>query len=142
MGNEIRRLLRDKGGGSYIDIIIGCMVAVLFLALISKVMPVIIYKNQLGSFATGVSRIISVEGCYSQEVMNEIQVYRERVGIGPVNISLEGTQFISGSSKVQLNGIIEVTISSNYNLGIGSFGSFPVTLKNKAQARSEIYWKD
>jgi hypothetical protein len=142
MNNAVKRLLCDKKGGSYIDIIIGCMVAVLFLALVSQVMPVIIYKNQLGSFATNVSRIVSVEGCYSQDVINEIQEYKERIGIGEVNISLEGTQFISGTQKIQLNGIIEVTLSSNYELGIGNFGSFPVTLTNKAQARSEIYWKD
>jgi hypothetical protein len=138
----IKHVLRDRRGGAYIDVVIGVMISCLVLACIIQVVPGVIYKFQLGSFATGISRIISVEGCYTNDVNNTIEQYRQSSELGDVIISLDGTEFISGTDRIQLNSQIVVNVTSDYDLGFFNFGSFKVTFQNKALARSEVYWKD
>ena len=142
MKKSIKNVLCNNRGEAYIDVVIMVMISCLVLACIVQVIPGIVYKFQLGSFATNVSRIISVEGCYTQEVRNTIEEYRESGKLGDVLITLDGTEFISGTDRIQLNDQIVVHVTADYDLGFFSFGSFKVTFYNKALARSEVYWKD
>lgn len=142
MKKSIKDVLRNNRGGAYIDVVIMIMVSSMVLACIVQFIPGIVYKYQLGSFATNISRIISVEGCYTQEVKNTIEEYRESGKLGDVLITLDGTQFISGTDRIQLNDQIVVHVTADYDLGFFDFGSFKVTFHNKALARSEVYWKD
>lgn len=117
MKKSIKDVLRCNRGGAYIDVVIMIMVFSLVLACVVQVIPGIIYKYQLGSFATNISRIISVEGCYTQEVRNSIEEYRESGKLGNVLITLEGTEFITGSDRIQLNDQIVVHVRAEYDLG-------------------------
>ena len=137
----IFRKVREQKGSSYIDVIIGFFVAVMVLAMIMQVMPVIIMKSELGNLATAASRIISIEGQYSTDVQGKIDAYRVSHGMEEVTISLNGTEFIPSTEKIQLNDLIVVNVQAGCDLGFFTFGSFPVTLNNKAEARSEVYWK-
>ena len=142
MKRSIKDLLKDKRGGSYIDVVILVMIFSLALACILQTIPGIVYKFRLGAFATQVSKIISVEGCYTHEVRNKIEQYRENGKLGEVQISLDGTEYISGTDRIQLNDQIVIHVTADYDLGFFNFGSFKVTFHDKALARSDVYWKD
>lgn len=140
--NKVIRKLREKSGAAYIEMAFGLLVFVLTLAFIVQFIPVLILKNQLNTYANNVSRILSVEGENSAAVKEKIADYKSVSEIGVVNLSLEGTVFIPGTEKIQLNDLIVVTVTTEYDIGFFNLGSFKVPLKNKAMARSEVYWKN
>ncbi len=140
--NKINRKLRDKSGATYIEMAFGLLVFVLAIAFIVRFVPVLVLKNQLNTYANNVSRILSVEGENSLAVKEKIEEYKSVSEIGDVDLSLEGTVFISGTDKIQLNDMIVVTVTTEYDIGFFNFGSFKIPLKNKAIARSEVYWKN
>lgn len=138
---QIKRKLKDRSGSTYIDLVIGFFIACICIAIIIQVIPALVLKNQLNTYATDISRIISVEGCYDNSVKEIIERYKTVNDIHDINISLEGTEYMTGTEKIQLNDPITVTVSKDYDLGFFNFGSFKITLTNKAIARSEVYWK-
>jgi hypothetical protein len=140
MKNIVKKL-GERKGSSYIDVIIGFFVAVMVIAMIMQFIPVIILKTELNNLASAASRIISIEGQYNTEVQNKIEAYRISHDMEEVTIALTDTEFIPSTDKIQLNDLIVVNIQASCDLGFFTFGSFPVTLHNKAEARSEVYWK-
>lgn len=140
--NKVKQKLCDKDGATVIEIGVGFLIGCLIIALILQVVPIFLMKNQLNTYATNVSRILSVEGIYNDEVKSIIEDYRVTSEIGNVTLSLEDTEFISDTNKIQLNDPIVVTVLKEYELGFFTFGSFKIPLKNKAIARSEVYWKE
>ncbi|WOO35776.1 DUF4320 family protein [Anaerocolumna sp. AGMB13020] len=140
--NKISKILKDKSGAAtYLEMVVTILIVAIVVVFIVKVVPVLVLKNQLNTFATSVSRIISVEGRYDNTVREAIEELRQKSEVGNVTITLDGSDFISGGEKIQLNDIIQVNVTTQYDLGFFTFGSFPITLKNTAQSRSEVYWK-
>ncbi|BCN29535.1 DUF4320 family protein [Anaeromicropila herbilytica] len=142
MKNKISKLLKEKNGSTYIDIVVGFLIGCIVIALIIQVVPALVKKNQLNTFATNVSRIISVEGIYNDDVKRKIEEYRKSSEVGNVTVSLDGTEFIENTNKIQLSDPIEVTVTSDYDIALFSFGGFTIPIKNKAETRSEVYWKE
>ncbi|MGB8455777.1 MAG: DUF4320 family protein [Anaerocolumna sp.] len=136
--SKIKRKLREKSGATFIEMAIGLFIFVLTLAFIVQFVPVLILKNQLNTYANNVSRILSVEGENSVAVKEKIEEYKSVSEIGDVDLSLDGTIFISGTDKIQLNDMIIVTVTTEYDIGFFNLGSFKVPLKNKAQASNLV----
>lgn len=129
------KILKDKRGEGYIDIVILILCAMLVLALAVKVFPVYIAKQQLDTFATELIREAEITGQVGIETSRREQYLREKIGITP-DISW------SKRGKIQLNEEITVTLFYRTNIGLfGGFGSFPITLRADASGRSEVYWK-
>ncbi len=139
--NKLIRVLKDRSGATYIEMVIGILIFVLAIVFAIKFLPVLILKNQLNTFATQVSKIVSVEGCYDSNVQEMIEELRVKSEIGNVTIAMDGTDFISGTKKIQLDNEIDIKVTTQYDIGIFTFGSFPITVKSVAQARSDAYWK-
>lgn len=135
------KVIKNKNGTSYINTIILVFVIAMVLALFIKVIPVFILKNNLNTFATNISRIVSVEGRYDTEVKNIIKEYQIANHMDDVVIDMDESSFLSGTDKIQLNDIVVVKVKIKYDLGFFQFGKFEVALNNKAIARSEVYWK-
>lgn len=135
------KIIKNKDGTSYIDTIILIFVIAMILALFIKVIPVFILKSNLNTFATNISKIISVEGRYDTEVKNKIKEYQNANHLDDVVINMDETVFINGTDKIQLNDKIVVKVQLKYDLGFFQFGKFEVTLNNKAIERSDVYWK-
>lgn len=133
-------LLKSKGGEGYTDVIVIILSAMLVIALAVKVLPVFIVKYQLDSFANELCRTAEIAGCTTSETTSRAQELKEETGLNP-QIAWTAS-YISGTSKVQLNDNITVTLKETENIGLfGSFGSFPIELTAKATGRSEVYWK-
>lgn len=129
------RLLKNRGGEGYIDVVVLVLCAMLVIALAVRVLPVYVAKNQLDSFATELCREAEISGRIGSETNLRAQVLREKTGLDPL-ISWSRT------GNIQLNQEFTLTLTMQTEIGLfGGFGSFPVTLTAKASGKSEVYWK-
>lgn len=133
------KLLKDKNGEGYIDTVVIVMAAMLVIALVVKVFPVFIAKNQLNTYASEVVRTAEISGRIGSETSSKTKELNDQAGITPI-ITWQAN-YISGTNKVQLNDQMTVTVVKTVDIGFFSFGSFPIELESKATGRSEVYWK-
>ena len=135
MKKKLYYLLHSKRGEGYVDTVVLVLCAVLVLALVIRVLPVFIQKQQLDMFATELVREAEVSGHVGMETNRRAEVLREKTGLNP-NISW------SKNGQIQLNQEVTVTLTMETNIGLfGGFGSFPITLRSQASGKSEVYWK-
>lgn len=135
MKKKLYYLFHSKRGEGYVDTVVLVLCAVLVLALVIRVLPVFIQKQQLDMFATELVREAEVSGHVGMETNRRAEVLREKTGLNP-NISW------SKNGQIQLNQEVTVTLTMETNIGLfGGFGSFPITLRSQASGKSEVYWK-
>jgi hypothetical protein len=127
--------LKNNKGESMIDTVLIVFVVVMMLAFSLSVLPVIIEKAKLDTFAEEVVRFAEIEGRIGSNTSAKINAMTSSTGLDPsVNWSRTG--------KVQLNEEFSLVLSYETDIGFFSFGSFKVTLTSKATGRSEVYWKN
>lgn len=135
MKKKLYYLFHSKRGEGYVDTVVLVLCAVLVLALVIRVLPVFIQKQQLDMFATELVREAEVSGRVGMETNRRAEILREKTGLNP-NISW------SKDGQIQLNQEVTVTLTMETNIGLfGDFGSFPITLRSQASGKSEVYWK-
>lgn len=135
MKKKLYYLFHSKRGEGYVDTVVLVLCAVLVLALVIRVLPVFIQKQQLDMFATELVREAEVSGRVGMETNRRAEILREKTGLNP-NISW------SKDGQIQLNQEVTVTLTLETNIGLfGDFGSFPITLRSQASGKSEVYWK-
>ena len=135
MLKRVQEVLHSKRGEGYVDTVVLVLCAVLVLALVIRVLPVFIQKQQLDMFATELVREAEVSGRVGMETNRRSEILREKTGLNP-NISW------SKDGQIQLNQEVTVTLTMETNIGLfGDFGSFPITLRSQASGKSEVYWK-
>nr|WP_125138430.1 DUF4320 family protein [Petrocella atlantisensis] len=128
------KILKDKRGEGYIDVVVILLVALLVIALGMKVFPVFIAKNELGTFANELARVAEIEGRIGSATNIKAHELESLMDIDP-SISW------STSGRVQLNDEFTVIVTTEVDIGFFEFGSFPITLTAKSSGRSEVYWK-
>lgn len=126
--------LRCNRGSGYIDVVVIVLSAMMVIALAVSVFPVYIAKSQLDTFAQELCREAEICGRIGSETTSRELVLREKLGLTP---QVEWSK----TGNIQLNEEFTVTLTDEYDIGFGGFGSFPVTLKAKAAGRSEVYHK-
>ena len=126
--------LKNKQGSGYIDVVVIVLSAILVIALATSVFPVYIAKSQLDSFTQELCREAEICGRIGSETTSREITLSQRLGIAP-NVEW------SKKGKIQLNEEFIVTATMEYDIGFGSFASFPVTLTSKAIGKSEVYYK-
>ena len=131
----IKAILKDNKGEGIIDTVIIVFVVVLMLAFSLSVLPVIIEKAKLDTFAEEVVRVAEMEGKIGSNTSAKINSMSSSTGLYP-------SASWSRTGKVQLNEEFSLVLSHETDIGFFSFGSFKVTLKSKATGRSEVYWKN
>ena len=117
------------------DVIVLVLCAMLVLALALQVLPVLIQKQQLDLFATELMREAEISGRVGEETGRRAAVLSERTGLNPdIAWSKEG--------RIQLNEEVSVVLTMETDIGLfGEFVSFPVSLRSRAEGKSEVYWK-
>lgn len=128
-------LLKDKKGASFVDACVMILAIAMVLALVIKIMPVFIAKQQLDTFATEICRTAEIAGEVGSATSIKADKLRTQTGFNP-------TIQWSKTGNIQLNEEFTVIITTNVNIGLfGEFGSFPITLTSKATGASEVYHK-
>ena len=129
----LRKLKCIRGSG-YIDVVVIILSAMMVIALAVSVFPVYIAKSQLDSFAQELCREAEICGRIGSETASRELVLQEKLGLHP---EVEWSK----TGNIQLNEEFTVTLTEEYDIGFGGFGSFPVTLTARAAGRSEVYHK-
>ena len=131
----LRKILKDRCGEGYIDVVILVLCAMLVIALAVKVFPIYIAKKKIDTFASELVREAEIAGRVGSETSRREQFLREKTGLVP-------TVSWSKTGRIQLNEEVTVTVIYQTNIGLfANFGSFPITLRADAAGRSEVYWK-
>ncbi|MCL2697543.1 MAG: DUF4320 family protein [Oscillospiraceae bacterium] len=131
----IARILRQKRGEGFIDVVVLVLCSMMVIALAVRILPIFVEKNQLDTFATELIREIEISGRVGVETTIRAGELSDRLGINP-------TITWSATGNIQLNQEVTVTLTLQRNLGLfGGFGSFPVTLTSRASGKGGVYWK-
>ena len=129
------KLLKDKRGEGYIDVVVLVLCAMLVITLAVRVFPVYIQKQQVDTFAVELIREAEIAGRVGSETSRREQALRDKTGLQP-------TVTWSKTGRIQLNEEVTVTVTYQTNIGLFSgFGSFPITLRSQASGKSEVYHK-
>lgn len=137
--DNVKQKLKEKRA-SFIESSVGILVACFFLVLIIQVLSVLIYRYQMGTLSDKIAEIVSASGKYDSQVQELVADYLGDTSLKNATVSLEGTEYIGSSNRIQLNSQIKVTITATYNIGFG-FAEFSIPLRNVSKSRSDVYWK-
>lgn len=131
----MKKLLKRHSGEGYIDVCVLVVCAMLVLALVIRVLPVFVAKQQLDTYAVELVREAEIAGRVGTETTRRAAALSEKTGLDP------DIQW-SETGQIQLNQEVTVTLTLRMNIGLfGDFGSFPITLTAEATGKSEVYWK-
>jgi hypothetical protein len=129
------RIIRNRDGSSFTDLCILALAIVMVIALVIKVLPVFIAKQNLDTFATEIMRTAEVAGGVGSATTSKINSLKNQTGLNP-------TIKWSQTGNIQLGQEVTVTLTTTVNIGLfGNFASFPITLASKATGTSEVYYK-
>ncbi len=107
------RILCQKRGEGYIDVAVIVLVAMLCIALVVRVAPVFVVKNQLDTFASELVREAEITGRVGSETSSRANELKSQLGINPT---------ISWSKTGQLQIDTSVTVTCTMTVNIGLFG--------------------
>ena len=107
----------------------------LVLALVVRVLPVYVAKQQLDTYAVELVREAEIAGRVGTETNRRAAALTDSTGLDPdIRWSRTG--------RIQLNDEVTVTLTLDMDIGLfGGLGSFPITLTAEATGKSEVYWK-
>lgn len=129
------KILKDKRGEGYIDVCVLVLAVVMVLALVVRVAPVFVAKQNLDMFADELARTAEIAGNVGSATTAKANALKTQTGLIPV-ISWSKT------GNIQLGQEVTVTLTTTVNIGLfGNFASFPITLTSKATGTSEVYHK-
>lgn len=131
-----RRILQSRCGEGYIDMAVGVLCLMMVIAFSVSLFPVFTAKQQLDIFANEIVRQAEITG--STNVSSRIEKMKEQTGLDP-HITWK-CDYYSGN-KVQLNGDMEVVLTTTVDIGFFTFGSFPIEIRARAAGKSEVYYK-
>lgn len=106
------------------------------IAFVVSLFPVFTAKQQLDFFANEIVRQAEITG--STSVSSRIAKMKEQTGLDPY--ITWNCDYYSGN-KVQLNGDMEVVLTTTVDIGFFTFGSFPIEIRARATGKSEVYYK-
>ena len=134
------KLLKNKKGMGYLEVVILVLVAMMLIVLSLNVFTFLSVKQDLDYYAKEMVTIATTTGKIEGDRISERkEELTEDTGLTP-NVTYTANEFDS-SGKIQSGEIISVTLT--YNTSFKGFGSlnFPLTISTSYSGVSEIYWK-
>lgn len=129
------KILCQKRGEGYVDVAVIVLAVMLCIALVVKVAPIFVVKNQLDTFASELVREAEISGRVGSETTARANELKSQLRINPAI-----SWFPTG--RLQIDTDVTVTCTMTVNIGLfGNFGSFPIELVAVASGKSEVYWK-
>lgn len=101
-GETVKRLLKDKRGEGFVDVCVLVLAIAMVLALVVRIAPVFVAKQNLDVFADELVRTAEINGQVGSATNAKAADLREQTGLDP-NISWSDT------GKIQLGNEVEVT---------------------------------
>jgi hypothetical protein len=128
-------IFKNRNGSGFVDLCVLVLAMVMVIALVIKVLPVFIAKQNLDTFTTEIVRTAEVAGCVGSATTSKANSLKNETGLSPI---IKWSQ----TGNIQLGQEVTVTLTTTVNIGLfGDFASFPITLTSKATGTSEVFHK-
>lgn len=136
----IKKVLFNKRGEGYIDVVVSVFVIMILLVLTLNVFSFLTIKQDMDYFAKELIDSACANGKISSEAFARRYELTTETGLFPI-VNWQTTYFNSSARTVQLGNTITVILTYNTHLeGFGVF-SIPITLTAKYSGLSKKYWK-
>lgn len=138
MKKMINALKNNHGDGSYIALLVVVFWLVVALLLFINFAGVFKAHSDLSNAADKLMRSAELSG--RTDLNAQIEALREDTGLD-FFVSWEGTEYISGTQRVQLNSDIQLHLWTTYEMKLYNFPTYELTLNVRRSGTSEFYYK-
>lgn len=138
MKKMINALKNNHGDGSYIALLVVVFWLVVALLLFINFAGVFKAHSDLSNAADKLMRSAELSG--RTDLNAQIEALREDTGLD-FFVSWEGTEYISGTQRVQLNSDIQLHLWTTYEIKLYNFPTYELTLNVRRSGTSEFYYK-
>lgn len=138
MKKMINALKNNYGDGSYIALLVVVFWLVVALLLFINFAGVFKAHSDLSNAADKLMRSAELSG--RTDLNAQIEALREDTGLD-FFVSWEGTEYISGTQRVQLNSDIQLHLWTTYEMKLYNFPTYELTLNVRRSGTSEFYYK-
>ncbi len=143
------RFLREKQGDAFLGLMITLAILIPTVATLIMFYPVFHAESMLRMEAKQLMRTAETYGCVGDEVKSVEQSFVDNKVLKPDSISWDGTDFIPGTNKININD--EIAVEVRYKMTIPVLAGLtrdqePIKLTFDLRAhisgRSEVYYKE
>lgn len=138
MKKMINALKNNHGDGSYIALLVVVFWLVVALLLFINFAGVFKAHSDLSNAADKLMRSAELSG--RTDLNAQIEALREDTGLD-FFVSWEGTEYISGTQRVQLNSDIRLHLWLTHEMKLYNFPTYELTLNVRRSGTSEFYYK-
>ena len=131
-------LKSNRGDASFLSVLVAAfwlIVALLFLLQIAAVFKA---HSDLSNAADKLMRSAELSG--RTDLNAQIESLREDTELN-FFVSCEGTEYLSGTQRVQLNSDIKLHLSASHEMKLYNFPVYEITLNVRRSGTSEFYYK-
>lgn len=139
---RLSRVLKGSEGYTYIEVIIGCFVSCLILALALELFRVGADYLKIDYFTKTMAENAKTSGIIDTDSDDYTQLARE-AGLDPGSLTYtwDAQYFDEASSKLAFKQTFTLKVSYQEKIALGDIGSVSFPLKHSESERSDIYWK-
>lgn len=138
MKKMINALKNNHGDGSYTALLVVVFWLVVALLLFINFAGVFKAHSDLSNAADKLMRSAELSG--RTDLNAQIEALREDTGLD-FFVSWEGTEYVSGTQRVQLNSDIRLHLWATHEMKLYNFPTYELTLNVRRSGTSEFYYK-
>lgn len=140
----IQRLISDKKGSSYFDLMIKTLVVITLMVTVMSFLSIFTTYLNLNHVCRRVVRVVELEGQVSDKAYDVFYRLKQQTGLSP-EMTVEDVQYCDGQ-KIQLRDTFTVTMeySHPFTIFMPSFAppvQIMIPMRVSITGMSEKYWK-
>jgi len=139
-----QKLLSDRKGSSYFDLIIKTLVVITLMATVMSFLSIFTTYLNLNHVCRRVVRVVELEGQVSDKAYDVFYRLKQQTGLSP-EMTVEDVEYCEGQ-KIQLRDTFTVTMeySHPFTIFMPSFAppvQIHIPMKVSITGMSEVFWK-
>jgi len=139
-----QKLLSDRKGSSYFDLIIKTLVVITLMATVMNFLSIFTTYLNLNHVCRRVVRVVELEGQVSDKAYDVFYRLKQQTGLSP-EMTVEDVEYCEGQ-KIQLRDTFTVTMEYNHPFTIFTPSFAPpvqinIPMKVSITGMSEVFWK-
>ncbi len=139
-----QKLLSDRKGSSYFDLIIKTLVVITLMATVMSFLSIFTTYLNLNHVCRRVVRVVELEGQVSDKAYDVFYRLKQQTGLSP-EMTVEDVEYCEGQ-KIQLRETFTVTMEYNHPFTIFTPSFAPpvqinIPMRVSITGMSEVFWK-
>lgn len=134
---SIKKLIKNEKGSAYIEFLVSFYLIIVVIAFGISVLSIFSIKSNLDTCADTLIKVAETAG--NTDLDLTVQKLQETTG-RDFTVSWDNTEYISGTNNVQLGDVIFLTLTDEFEIGVGKWTE-SVTIHSRREGMSEKYYK-